>query len=130
MPRFQELLNATRNPRMVNCKIFFKEGVAEKKIIKKPIGYSACDRFTTKITCNNPNSYSLELNGKRYKCDWQRNICRIFDDTKLFEDFGNFNISKVVFLEPYKQADWENALEKSLKSGVFNVVLYIQSYSF
>ena len=96
-------------------KIFFKEGVAEKKIIKKPIGYSACDRFTTKITCNNPNSYSLELNGKRYKCDWQRNICRIFDDTKLFEDFGNFNLSKVIFLEPYKQADWENALEKSLK---------------
>ena len=23
MPRFQELLNATRNPRMVNCKLFF-----------------------------------------------------------------------------------------------------------
>ena len=23
VPRFQELLNATHNPRMVNCKIFF-----------------------------------------------------------------------------------------------------------
>ena len=26
VPRFQELLNATHNPRMVNCKIFFKDG--------------------------------------------------------------------------------------------------------
>ena len=26
VPRFQELLNATKSPRMVNCKIFFKEG--------------------------------------------------------------------------------------------------------
>lgn len=26
VPRFQELLNATRNPKIVNCKIYFKEG--------------------------------------------------------------------------------------------------------
>ncbi len=96
-------------------KIVFKEGVSEKKIIKKPSGYSACDRFTNKNTCNDPNSYSLELKGKRYKCIWRQNICKILNDTEFFQDFDNFNISKVAFLETYKQQDWKNAIEQSLK---------------
>jgi hypothetical protein len=95
-------------------KILFKEGVAEKKIIKKIPGYSACDRFKNREACDNPNSYSLEIKGKRYKCKWE-NTCVIFDDTKIFEDFEAFNISKVSFLEKYKQENWANALEKSLK---------------
>jgi hypothetical protein len=96
-------------------KIIFKEGVSEKKIIKKPSGYSACERFTNKNACDDPNSYSLELKGKRYKCIWRQNICKILNDTEFFQDFENFNITKVTFLETYKQRDWKNAIEKSLK---------------
>ena len=109
-------------------KIFFKEGVAEKKIIKKQPGYSACDRFKNKVECDDPNSYSLEIKGKKYKCKWEKIVpvtrsgvaptggrCVIFDDTTLFEDFADFDINKVVFLETYKQQNWEIAIQKSLK---------------
>jgi hypothetical protein len=95
-------------------KIFFKEGVAKKRIIQKNPGYSACDRFNNQISCNDPNSYSLELKGKRYKCTWKK-TCVIFDDTKLFEDFTDFSIDKVTFSEAYKQTSWASALEQSLK---------------
>lgn len=95
-------------------KIFFKEGVAKKRIIQKNPGYSACDRFNDQVSCNDPNSYSLELKGKRYKCVWKR-TCVIFDDTKFFEDFADFSIDKVTFTEAYKQTSWNDALEKSLK---------------
>jgi hypothetical protein len=95
-------------------KIFFKEGVSEKKIIKKLPGYSACDRFKNQLACNDSNSYSLEIKGKKYKCIW-RDKCTFFDDSKSFENFADFDINKVIFLEAYKQKDWEMAIEKSLK---------------
>ena len=95
-------------------KIFFKEGVSKKRIIQKNPGYSACDRFNDQVSCNDPNSYSLELKGKRYKCIWKK-TCVILDDSKIFEDFPNFNIDKVRFLETYKQGSWSSAIEKSLK---------------
>jgi hypothetical protein len=95
-------------------KIFFKEGVSKKRIIQKNPGYSACDRFNDQVSCNDPNSYSLELKGKRYKCIWKK-TCVILDDSKIFEDFPNFNIDKVRFLETYKQSSWSSAVEKSLK---------------
>jgi hypothetical protein len=95
-------------------KIFFKEGISSKRIIKKSPGYSACDRFNDQISCDNPNSYSLELKGKRYKCIWKK-TCVIFEETNFIDDVTNFNMDKVAFLETYKQASWTAALEKSLK---------------
>jgi hypothetical protein len=95
-------------------KIFFREGVSKKKIIQKQAGYSACDRFNDRVSCNDPNSFSLELKGKRYKCTWKK-TCVKFDDTKFFEDIDNFDMRKVVFLETYKQEEWNNALKLSLK---------------
>ena len=109
-------------------KVMFREGISKKKIIQKQPGYSACDRFNNQIACNDPNSYSLELKGKRYKCIWKtlelrdkndnpifKNSCVIIDDTKFFEDFEKFDISKVTFLEIYKQDEWNNAMRLSLK---------------
>jgi len=95
-------------------KIFFREGVSKKKVIQKQAGYSACDRFNNQVACNDPNSFSLELKGKRYKCTWKQR-CVMFDETKFFEDEVNFDMSKVVFLEAYKQAEWNNAMKLSLK---------------
>ena len=40
VPRFQELLNATKNPRMVNHKIFFKVGSKTIKDLRVVVGHS------------------------------------------------------------------------------------------
>ena len=48
------------------------------------------------------------------KTGLSKSTCDFLDDTKYFEDIGNFDISKVAFLEEYKQKEWSNAVEKSL----------------
>jgi DNA-directed RNA polymerase beta' subunit len=40
VPRFQELLNATKNPRMVNHKIFFEKGSNSIKELRKVVGHT------------------------------------------------------------------------------------------
>jgi hypothetical protein len=95
-------------------KIFFREGVSDKKIIKKAPGYSACDRFKNRVACDDPNSYSLEIKGKRYKCIWKEK-CVFLDNSKFLGDVKDFELNKVQFSESYKQNDWVSALEKSLK---------------
>jgi len=40
VPRFQELLNATKSPRMVNCKIFFNEGNESIQELRNTINYN------------------------------------------------------------------------------------------
>ena len=40
VPRFQELINATKNPKIVNCKIFFKYGTDTIQNLRKIVGHS------------------------------------------------------------------------------------------
>jgi len=40
VPRFQELLNATKAPKLVSCRVFFKEGTESIKSLRKTIGHS------------------------------------------------------------------------------------------
>ena len=40
VPRFQELLNATKIPRMVNCKIFFNEGNTTLQDLRKTVNHN------------------------------------------------------------------------------------------
>jgi DNA-directed RNA polymerase subunit A" len=40
VPRFQELLNATKSPRMVNCKIYFKEGNSNIQELRQTVGHN------------------------------------------------------------------------------------------
>jgi len=40
VPRFQELLNATKSPRMVNCKIFFNKGNESIQELRNTINYN------------------------------------------------------------------------------------------
>ena len=40
VPRFQELLNATQNPRNVNCKIYFKHGNSSLRELRETVGHS------------------------------------------------------------------------------------------
>ena len=40
VPRFQELLNATKSPRMVNCKIFFNKGNSTIQELRETVGHN------------------------------------------------------------------------------------------
>jgi DNA-directed RNA polymerase beta' subunit len=40
VPRFQELLNATKSPRMVNCKIFFNSGNSTIQELRETVGHN------------------------------------------------------------------------------------------
>jgi DNA-directed RNA polymerase beta' subunit len=40
VPRFQELLNATKTPRMINCKIFLKEGYNSIQELRETAGHN------------------------------------------------------------------------------------------
>ena len=52
VPRFQELLNATKSPRIINCKIFLKEGYNSIQELRETAGHNfAC--LTLKDLSNN-----------------------------------------------------------------------------
>jgi DNA-directed RNA polymerase beta' subunit len=58
VPRFQELLNATKNPRMVNHKIFFKSGSANIKDLRSVVGHTV-----TGLTLNDiAKSFTININ--------------------------------------------------------------------
>ena len=40
VPRFQELLNATKNPKMTNCKIFFNKGTESIQQLREVINHN------------------------------------------------------------------------------------------
>jgi DNA-directed RNA polymerase subunit A" len=40
VPRFQELLNATKSPKLVNCKVFFNKGNETIQSLRRTIGHS------------------------------------------------------------------------------------------
>ena len=40
VPRFQELLNATKTPKMINCKIFLKEGSSSIQELRETVGHN------------------------------------------------------------------------------------------
>ena len=40
VPRFQELLNATKTPRMINCKIYLKEGSDSIQNLRESVGHN------------------------------------------------------------------------------------------
>ena len=92
----------------------FREGVATKKIMKKTIdSLNTCSRFITKESCDDVNSYSLDVNGLKFKCKWLNEKCKGIivesDELKLF------NVSKVQFKDFTKNKLWKTALDKSIK---------------
>lgn len=99
----------------------FKEGVANKKIIKRTVkNIESCSRFTSEMTCNNPNSYSLDIKGLKYKCKWlKKNIddpgsCKgvIIHQT---DELMSFNLFDVTFEEIKKNELWKKAVDSSIE---------------
>ena len=91
----------------------FREGVAQKKIIKRPLDkLDTCSRFTKQETCDNPNSFSLEIDRLKFKCKWLDEKCKgiaIEDDT-----LRNFNLNEVKFDNPEFQELFNTALNTSV----------------
>lgn len=92
----------------------FREGVAPKKIMKKSMdSLNTCARFTTKESCDDQNSYSLDVNGLKFKCKWLNEKCKgvIVESDEL----KNFDISKIQFKDFNKNSLWKTALDRSIK---------------
>lgn len=92
----------------------FREGVPMKKIKKKTIdSINTCSRFTTKTSCDDPNSYSLDVKGLKFKCKWLNEKCKgiIVESDEL----KSFDINKVKFKDFSKNKLWQTAVDKSIK---------------
>lgn len=99
----------------------FKEGVAEKRIIKRTEkNIESCSRFISEMTCNNPNSYSLDIKGLKYKCQWLKKnaedpgSCR-GNILHQANELLSFNISDITFEDPDKNELWKTAIDRSIE---------------
>jgi DNA-directed RNA polymerase beta' subunit len=52
VPRFQELLNATRDPKIINCKVFFKEAKDTVRDLRNLVGNSIVEITLGKLSKN------------------------------------------------------------------------------
>jgi hypothetical protein len=100
-------------------KKLFREGVAVKRVFKKmPSDFFGCERFETEQDCNDPASFSLEINKERVKCKWLRSENRCTGVVKLDtdEEFKQFDIEKAFFKDTERNALWKTAVSNSVKS--------------
>ena len=90
-----------------------REGVSEKRIIKRKIEeLDTCGRFTDKISCDDFNSFSLDVNNLKYKCKWIETKCR--GVPWLSDTIDNFDLN--VTIKDYKKNRlWTEAKEKAIQ---------------
>lgn len=79
VPRFQELLNATRSPRMVNCKIFFKDGNETVQDLRNTVAHNLVCLTLKDIS----HSITLSLNKSH---EWWYDTFKILYNNR-FESF-------------------------------------------
>ena len=111
-------------------KKLFREGVAVKRVFKKmPSDFFGCERFKTEQDCNDPASFSLEINKERTKCKWLRKEGPLEEErdpatrdgicTGVLnndEEFKQFDIEKAFFKDIERNALWKAAVSNSIKS--------------
>ena len=92
----------------------FREGVPPKKIIyRKKEDINTCARFEDMESCDDPKSYSLDVDGLKAKCKWTNDKCTgIFQDTDELEEF---NISEISFEDGDLNELWKNAVDKAIE---------------
>jgi hypothetical protein len=90
-----------------------REGVAEKRIIKRKIEeLDTCSRFTDKMSCDDFNSFSLDVNNLKYKCKWMETKCK--GVPWLSDVIDKFDLN-VAIKDYIKNKLWIEAKEKALK---------------
>uniref|UniRef100_A0A6C0CZZ1 DNA-directed RNA polymerase n=1 Tax=viral metagenome TaxID=1070528 RepID=A0A6C0CZZ1_9ZZZZ len=92
VPRFQELLNATRDPRAINCKVFFKYGNSTIQELRETIGSSIVGLTLSDISSN----IKIYMNKKPEK--WYETYKILYNNN--FENYKNcisitLNIAKL-----------------------------------
>ncbi len=92
----------------------FREGVSAKNIMKRKVdSLNTCSRFTTQEACDDPNSYSLDVEGLKFKCKWiSKNCTGIIVESDELKDF---NISEIKFKDFTRNKLWGTAVDKSIK---------------
>ena len=91
VPRFSELLNATKNPRAVSCEIEFKNGNDSISNLRKTIGHTLRE-----FTLNNLIA-SIEIQHETHKKIWYENYLEIYD-----KDISNYSCSINLKVNRYK----------------------------
>ena len=93
----------------------FREGVSEKRIETRSIDYlDTCDRFQSEDSCNDPNSYSLDIKGEKLRCNWVNpGKCISKSGPDLNSDLI---LSEIDFSDETLNKEWKIALEKSMNS--------------
>jgi plasmid maintenance system killer protein len=90
-----------------------REGVSKKRIIKRKIEeLDTCGRFTDQVSCDDFNSFSLDVNNLKYKCKWFETKCK--GVPWLSDVIDNFDLN--VTIRDYKKNKmWTEAKEKAIK---------------
>lgn len=92
----------------------FREGVSNKKIIQRKLEeLDTCGRFLDQISCDDPNSHSLDVFGLKYKCKWLNKKCK--GVPFITETLDKFDINLVNFKDYNRNILWKNAKEKAIK---------------
>jgi DNA-directed RNA polymerase beta' subunit len=108
VPRFQELLNATKSPRMVNCKIFFKDGNKTVQELREKIGHNlVC--LTLKDLIKN-----VEIVMNKEDESWYEFFKILYNDnfTKCKDCLSIKLNSELMFKHKLHVSDIVNAIEK------------------
>lgn len=79
-PRFTELLNATKEPKMVNTKIFFKKKHETIKELKKTIGHQLVELQFAKI------SKSMTVCIDKSEEPWYKSFALLYSDEPWYKD--------------------------------------------
>lgn len=101
VPRFQELINATKNPRMVNHKIYFNEGRDSIENLRNVIGHTITGLSLKDISTSITVGYNKEPE------EWYELYKLFYDD-----EFTRFNNCIIVKLNMNKLFENKLTLEK------------------
>jgi DNA-directed RNA polymerase beta' subunit len=81
VPRFQELLNATKSPKIVNCKIYFNEGNSSLKELRETINHNLVALTLKDISSN------IEIKMKKEKEKWYESFKILYNNN--YEEHEN-----------------------------------------
>ena len=81
VPRFQELLNATKSPKIVNCKIYFNKGNSSLKELRETINHNLVALSLKDISSN------IEIKMKKEKEKWYESFKILYNNN--FEEHEN-----------------------------------------
>lgn len=81
VPRFQEILNATKDPKSINCKVFFKRGNSTIQELRRTVGNSFVELSLGNISCD------MQICINKKKEPWYSLFSSLYDSR--YENYTN-----------------------------------------